>query len=1065
DNLYTTDLNRARVLVYYKPIPPSTSASAPTGTLTPVTPTTTFSPTPTPTAGCFQAGVTLPPPSGGFKNLSGLAVDYGNRYLYASDSTNNQIQVYSESTGNPVPLSRILGTGLFSGPAGLGVDSQGYLYVLDTGNDRVVKLSFDGTTAAVQVNIGQGLIPSPRGFYVDSNGDVYVTSFNGTVYSFPQISFNSYPTAPYTFGGSPLNTPTGLTKWGSTLYVAGTLDNQIMAYVETPGTPYTYSPGTPVNLGSAPLLDPADIKTDLAGNFYVMSQNNNQLLVFGPTFNWTQQLGLTGQGLDVAVDGNGNVFVGETGPNQVVEIHGCAVEPTLTPTNTFIFSPTPEPTGTPTPTQTFTQTFTSTFTPMSCPSISSLAVLDPFGVALDNGRNVYVADDSANQVDVFNSLGVQQAPIGAGTLLEPTGVAVDGNGNVLVTDDQDHVYVFNGGSLLRSWGGTGNTPGLFENPAGIAVNSAAASVYVADEENQRIQVFSETGTLLNNWGGLGFLGNGKFSSPTGVAVDASGFVYVTDWDTDLVQVFDYKGLWQRQWDVTKGTPLQSANFIAVYGCQVFVTDGFGAVGIFDLFGNFLGYSQGANTGFTDTEGVAVGNGNWYVADNGMNQVYQFGNCQLSSCSTLGPTPTWTPTQGTPANTFTPTITFTYTSTNNATIAPTFTNTPVPPTNTVTPNLTNCCQGIALAVDQATYGNPEGMVVDYGRNRLYIADAGNHLVRVYDLGGNTFLTSLTTPLSFPDDVAVDNDGNVFVSDATNGNVEKFSVGGNPLTSIGSGLSPRGVWVEGNSAASTVYVSSAAGNVYRFDGSNNSYPGSPSATYGGGTLNVPTGMVKVSNWLYVVDSGNSRVVKFDAPNPGTAAALVYSPLSNPAGIRTDLAGKFYVTEANASFIDRFDSGFTAIEMQCQVPLNAWGVAVNQNGNIFASEIGAPANTQSVTALQGCVQEPTLTPTGTLTTLTVTPTFTNTPAQPTNTSTPDPTITNTLTNTPVPPTNTFTFTNTFTNTFTKTNTPTFTNTPVPPTNTVTPNLTNCCQGIALAVDQATYGNPEGMVVDYGR
>jgi hypothetical protein len=99
---------------------------------------------------------------------------------------------------------------------------------------------------------------------------------------------------------------------------------------------------------------------------------------------------------------------------------------------------------------------------------------------------------------------------------------------------------------------------------------------------------------------------------------------------------------------------------------------------------------------------------------------------------------------------------------STTVTATFTRTPtLTPVNTstVTPTATgaNCCQGVSLALDQASYGNANGLGMDYAHNRVYVTDAENHVVKVYDLGTNGFLPDLTTGLSFPRDASLDGDG--------------------------------------------------------------------------------------------------------------------------------------------------------------------------------------------------------------------------------------------------------------------------------------------------------------------
>ena len=64
----------------------------------------------------------------------------------------------------------------------------------------------------------------------------------------------------------------------------------------------------------------------------------------------------------------------------------------------------------------------------------------------------------------------------------------DGYGNARV-----HKFAADG-RLLFSWGEPGSGPGQFHVPHGIAVD-AAGTVYVADRENSRIQLFTPDGRL------------------------------------------------------------------------------------------------------------------------------------------------------------------------------------------------------------------------------------------------------------------------------------------------------------------------------------------------------------------------------------------------------------------------------------------------------------------------------------------------------------------------------------------------------------------------------------------
>jgi DNA-binding beta-propeller fold protein YncE len=63
----------------------------------------------------------------------------------------------------------------------------------------------------------------------------------------------------------------------------------------------------------------------------------------------------------------------------------------------------------------------------------------------------------------------------------------------VVDRGNDRVQVFdNNGNFITKWGSPGSADGQFDNPVGVAVG-ADGRVYVTDEGNVRIQVFSSSG--------------------------------------------------------------------------------------------------------------------------------------------------------------------------------------------------------------------------------------------------------------------------------------------------------------------------------------------------------------------------------------------------------------------------------------------------------------------------------------------------------------------------------------------------------------------------------------------
>jgi streptogramin lyase len=111
----------------------------------------------------------------------GVAVD-SSGYVYVLDSGNNRIQKF-DSDGNFITKWGSYGTGdgqfnlLKYWPSGIAVDSSGYVYVTDNGNDRIQKFTSNGTfvTKWGSSGGGNGQFGLPSGIAIDSSGDVYVS--------------------------------------------------------------------------------------------------------------------------------------------------------------------------------------------------------------------------------------------------------------------------------------------------------------------------------------------------------------------------------------------------------------------------------------------------------------------------------------------------------------------------------------------------------------------------------------------------------------------------------------------------------------------------------------------------------------------------------------------------------------------------------------------------------------------------------------------------------------------------------------------------------------------------
>jgi DNA-binding beta-propeller fold protein YncE len=85
----------------------------------------------------------------------------------------------SVAVGNAVPRQTTPGAVQLSDPQGVAVDTQGNLYVADTGNHRVVKLAPAGQTLA-EWRLGTEERSAPAGIALDGDGNVYVADWQAS---------------------------------------------------------------------------------------------------------------------------------------------------------------------------------------------------------------------------------------------------------------------------------------------------------------------------------------------------------------------------------------------------------------------------------------------------------------------------------------------------------------------------------------------------------------------------------------------------------------------------------------------------------------------------------------------------------------------------------------------------------------------------------------------------------------------------------------------------------------------------------------------------------------------
>ncbi|MFA5414691.1 MAG: PKD domain-containing protein, partial [Methanoregula sp.] len=268
-----------------------------------------------------------------------------------------------------------------------------------------------------------------------------------------------------------------------------------------------------------------------------------------------------------------------------------------------------------------THTYTSAGTYTVSLTVTNSAGSDTFT------RTDYITVNPGSETYVFvtkwGSYGLSD-----GKFVSPSGIAVDSSGNVYVADNQNHrIQKFTStGTFLGKWGSYGSGDGQFIYPTGMAVDSSGY-IYVADEGNNRIQKFTSTGTFLGKWGSYGS-GDGQFSGPSDVSIDSSNNIYVVS--EHLIQKFTYSNVFSGKWGsqgsgdgqfyVPSGVDVDSSG-------NVYVADTNNhRIQKFSLSGLYLAKwgSRGSGDGqFNFPLGIAVDSlGNVFVVENA-NRVQKF----------------------------------------------------------------------------------------------------------------------------------------------------------------------------------------------------------------------------------------------------------------------------------------------------------------------------------------------------------------------------------------------------------------------------------------------------------
>jgi uncharacterized protein (TIGR03437 family) len=413
------------------------------------------------------------------------------------------------------------------------VDATGNLYIADTGNQSVRKVTPDGTTTTVA---GNGQLNGPEGVAVDAAGNLYIAdTFNGRIRRLaPDGSLitvaGTGSTGVYSGDNNPavnaaisLPLDVAVDRFG-TLYIADfgnsrvrAVSNGIITTVagNTNGAP-AVDGGLAINVR---LAGPTGVTVDRNGNVYFVEAGigSGTGLARGDFRVWK----VTTAGIFTAAAGNGLVsYSGDGGAAASAQLNGAAA------------------------------------------------------VAVDAGGNVYIADTGNHRVRRVAASGgiatiagtgtpgfaVENGPPAAAQLNAPQGLVVDALGRVFIADTSNSrvrradpggniITVAGNGNAAYFGDGTPANRASVNMPEGLALD-AAGNLYIADTLDSVVRKMDPAGTIttIAGFGTPGFSGDGgpatsaALNRPRAVAIDANGNVYVADTGNDRVRKIDPLGV-------------------------------------------------------------------------------------------------------------------------------------------------------------------------------------------------------------------------------------------------------------------------------------------------------------------------------------------------------------------------------------------------------------------------------------------------------------------------------------------------------------------------------------------
>jgi trimeric autotransporter adhesin len=462
------------------------------------------------------------------------------------------------------------------GPHGIAVDSYGNIYIADTYNNRIRRITSNGV---ISTFAGTGIagfsgdggpaaaakLNTPFGLAIDSFGNLYIADVGnqrirritsaGVISTFAGIGTVGFSGDTDSATSAKLNFPYGVSADSSgNIYIADTANNRIRKInsagiintVAGNGSSGYSGDGNQATL--AKIFYPYDVSADSFGNFFIVDSGNYRIRMVTSagvisTFagNGTQGYGGDGgqataallDGVRSVVADSSTIYIADSNNHRIRKVAPSGLISTVAGQSGFSGD---------------------------AGYAANAMISSPSGVASDSNGNLYVADTSNHRVRRVSGAGIISTIAGNGIagysgdggqavsakLNTPDGLAVDSSGNIYVADSYNHrIRKITSDGVISTFAGTGAfgysgdggqaTAAQLYYPHDVAVD-VFGNLYIADTNNHRIRKVTSSGIIstVAGTGTAGYSADGvaattaKLNAPTGLAVDSSGNIYIAD---------------------------------------------------------------------------------------------------------------------------------------------------------------------------------------------------------------------------------------------------------------------------------------------------------------------------------------------------------------------------------------------------------------------------------------------------------------------------------------------------------------------------------------------------------